>query len=78
MYLVEGGGELGDETGKINAERLAAPDQHVVMSVFKAAGASLGGSAQPAANAIALRRVALLLGNREPQARFIDIARRAL
>lgn len=78
MNLVEGGGELGDEAGKIDAERLTAPDQYVVMSVFKATGASLGSGTQPSPDAISLGRVALLLGHGEAKAGFIVIARHAL
>lgn len=75
MYLVEGRGKLGDEPIERHRQRGAPADEYVVMSGFEAAGTSPCGLAQSTADAVALGRVALLLGDREAHAGFIEVTR---
>ena len=66
--------QLGNQTVERHAQCLAAADEHVVMLGLEASFASFHGSTKTAPDAIALRRIAGLLGDRKADAGLGDVA----
>ena len=69
MHALERTPEIGDELVEIFSERFAAPDQHIIVPGAKVTRASCHSGTKAAFDAIALGRIARLLGDGEPNPR---------
>lgn len=71
MNLADRRSQFTHELVEGNGQRISPADEHVVMLWPKRRFASPGGLTKPSPDAIALRRVADALGNREAESRLI-------
>src|SRR5690606_6170918 len=71
VHFGYGGRKVGNDPRKRQRQSIPATDDDVIMSGLELAGASPEGSAQPPPDAIALGRIAGLVGDGQPHARDI-------